>query len=168
MPGVEVRAVAPDDWAVVKQLRLAALQDAPLAFGSTYEREVDRTETEWRERLGQFDGARFVAYSGADPVGIAGVYLRREDRDAPGPVPELISMWVRPDFRGAGVGRVLVDAVAAWVSERGFAEVRLMVSADNPAAERFYERLGFTANGYRQPMPHDDSRDELEMTRSLR
>ena len=42
-----------------------------------------------------------------------------------------------------------------------------MVATDNPEAERFYERLGFTRNGYRQPMPHYPDRDELEMVRSL-
>lgn len=164
---VEVRTVHPDDWELFSRLRLAALQDTPTAFASSYEREADRTEEQWREWLGRSDGARFLASTAGEPSGIAAVYLRREERDAPDPVPELVSMWVRPEHRGMGVGRTLVDAVSGWVAERGHAEVRLMVAADNPAAERFYERLGFTRTGYTQPFPHDDARSEHEMSRSL-
>jgi len=165
---VEVRTVHPDDWELFSRLRLAALQDTPTAFASSYEREAGRTEAEWRGWLGRTDGARFVASEAGAPSGIAAVYLRRDERDDPSPVPELVSMWVHPDRRGRGVGRVLVDAVAGWVAGRGFAEVRLMVAADNPLAERFYERLGFTRTGYTQPFPHDDARIEHEMTRPSR
>jgi len=164
---VEIHVVSPEDWGSFSRLRLAALQDTPLAFGSTYEREADRTEAQWRERLGRSDGARFLASTAGEPSGIAAVYLRREERDGPGPVPELVSMWVHPAHRGWGVGRVLVDAVEGWVAGRGFAEVRLMVTADNPTAERFYERLGFTRTGHTQPLPHDPSRLEHEMVRPV-
>lgn len=164
---VEVREVTPDDWELFRRLRLAALVDAPLAFGSTYEREADRSESEWRGRLAWTHGVRFVAYADDEPVGIAGVYLRHEGRDVLGPVPELVSMWVDPAHRSAGVGRALVDAAASWVVHRGLEELRLMVSADNPDAERFYERIGFVRNGYTQPFPHDESRDEHEMARLI-
>lgn len=163
MTHVDVRSVRPDDWQLWSELRLAALRDAPLAFGSSYEREAGRTEEEWRGWLGRDDGARYLALVDDEAAGIAGVYLRQ---DADGPVPELISMWVHPDRRGSGVGRVLVDAVADWVAGRGFGEVRLMVATENSAAAAFYERLGFAANGYQQPFPHDPSRTELEMARA--
>ena len=55
----------------------------------------------------------------------------------------------------------------AWVAQHGFDEVRLMVAAENQSAERFYEQLGFTRTGYTQPLPHDDSRDEHEMSRPV-
>jgi len=164
----EVRTLTPDDWGLFRRLRLAALRDAPLAFGSTYEREASRTEEQWRERLGWVDGERFVAYVEGEPAGIAAVYLRKEERDDPGPVPELVSMWIHPDHRRRGVGRVLVEAVIGWVGGRGHDEVRLMVSADNPAAERFYDTIGFARNGYTQPFPHDAARSEHEMVRRVR
>ena len=164
--GVVVRTVTGDDWELFRRLRLAALQDAPLAFGSTYEREVGRAEAEWRDRLGLPDGTRLIAYVGDEPAGIAGAYLRTEERDD-GPVAELVSMWVDPAHRTSGVGRVLVESVVDWVAGRGLPEVRLMVAAENQAAVRFYERLGFRRNGYTQPLPHDESRLEHEMVRSL-
>jgi ribosomal protein S18 acetylase RimI-like enzyme len=167
MSPVDIRTARPDDWELFSGLRLDALKDAPLAFGSTYESEAHRTEDEWRDWLGRADGARLIAYVDDEPAGIAAVYLRQEERDDPGPVPELVSMWVHPGHRKSGVGRALVDEVVAWVAQHGFDEVRLMVAAENDAAERFYERIGFSRTDYSQPLPHDETRTEHEMTRPV-
>lgn len=165
--GVDIRAIGPDKWELWSELRLAALRDAPLAFGSTYESEAEQTEDEWRAWLGRADGAQLVAYVDDEPAGIAAVYLRQEERDDPGPVPELVSMWVHPDHRATGLGAALVDEGAAWVAQHGFDEVRLMVAAENEGAERFYQKIGFRRTGYTQPLPHDESRDEHEMSRPV-
>jgi ribosomal protein S18 acetylase RimI-like enzyme len=161
-----VHPVTPDDWELWRRLRLGALQDAPLAFGSSYELEADRTEADWRGRLARLPGKRFFAYVADEPAGIAGVYLRTEDRDT-APVPELISMWVHPAHRTSGVGRALVDEVVRWVAAQHFDEVRLMVAVENDEALGFYRALGFAETGYTQPLPHDASRVELEMARPI-
>jgi ribosomal protein S18 acetylase RimI-like enzyme len=161
---MEIRVPGPDDWAAVRDLRLAALQDTPLAFGSTYELEAPRTESDWRGWLSRTDGERYVAYDDEGAVGLAAVYLRVEPE---GLVPEIVSMWVHPRGRGQGVGRALVDMASRWVAARGYDEVRIMVTYENTAALGFYERLGFTQTGFEQPVPHDDTRMELEMSRPV-
>ena len=50
---------------------------------------------------------------------------------------------VDPEFRGGGVGRVLMVAAEAWLAERGVPKLNLMVRHDNAAALAFYERLGY-------------------------
>lgn len=95
---VSVRATGPGDWELVRDVRLAALRDAPDAFASTYEREAAYTEEQWR---GWFSDrfAMFLAHleDRAKPAGLAGVFDRDDGAD-------LVSMWVRPDARGRGVG----------------------------------------------------------------
>jgi hypothetical protein len=72
---VSVRAIGPGDWELVRDVRLAALRDAPGAFASSYEREAVYSEEQWR---GWF-GDRFAMFladlpARAEPAGLAGVF----------------------------------------------------------------------------------------------
>jgi GNAT superfamily N-acetyltransferase len=52
-------------------------------------------------------------------------------------------VYVRPAWRGKGIGRALVAALLAE-ARRNFTRVRLR--AENPDAARLYESLGFAPN----------------------
>jgi GNAT superfamily N-acetyltransferase len=154
---VSVRTVADGDWELMRDVRLAALQDAPDAFGSTYAREAGFTEEQWRGRISA-RSVTFFAYADdrAEPAGLAGVY--EEDGAA-----ELVSMWVRRVARGRGVGEALVGAAADWARDRGYGALYLWVTESNEPARRLYERSGFTATGERQPLPSNPALTELRM-----
>jgi RimJ/RimL family protein N-acetyltransferase len=134
---VEVRQLGPEDWKVLRELRLSALLDAPSAFYSTYEDSVGRDESGWREW--PHNGAAFAAWSDGEPVGMVGLFRHDDD---PG-VTELIAMWVSPAARGTGAADALVGAVLAWAERAGCAAVDLEVAARNASAERCYARNGF-------------------------
>ena len=151
----------------LKVLRLAALADAPTAFGSTYADEARRPEEFWRGRAAR--GATgeasvlFVADRGDELVGLAGGY-----RPEPfAGVIELVSMWVHPEARRHGVAVGLVDAVIDWADTAGVVAVELWVTESNRAAAALYERCGFGPTGRRQPLPSDPSLDEVQMRRPL-
>ena len=55
----------------------------------------------------------------------------------------LEDLYVSDDARGAGLGRVLVDAAAERARARGCARVELDVSDANPPALALYEAAGF-------------------------
>lgn len=148
----------PDDWAIFRRVRLAALQDAPLAFGSSYEREVEADEAGWRKRLA--GRAQFVAELEGKVAGTAGGI----HQDA---YVALISMWVAPWAREKGLGEALVNAVLGWARGEGRDEVRLWVVVDNPAARRLYARCGFVPTGATQPVNPGETRIELEMQRPV-
>jgi ribosomal protein S18 acetylase RimI-like enzyme len=161
---VLVRAATPDEWQVLRDIRLTALRDTPSAFGSTYATEAVRPEQHWRDRAAR--GSNFLAYlpevSTAEPVGLAGGYL-----ETPG-IAELVSMWVSPQARGRNVGEALIARVAEWANaQAGVTVLHLWVTEANKPARRLYERCGFTSTGERQPLPSDPSLDEVAMSRRL-
>lgn len=154
---VLIREVAPDDWQLLRDIRLTALLDAPSAFGSSYEREAGFTEADWRERI-ETGAVNFLAYlPEVSPAGLAGSF---EDR--PG-VAELVAMWVAPAARGRGTGEALIDAVVNWAKNHDYREVHLWVTESNVPARGLYERCGFVPTGERQPLPSNPSLPEIGM-----
>jgi GNAT superfamily N-acetyltransferase len=160
---VLVREVGEEEWAVLREVRLAALSEAAYAFGSTYAREAAFTEETWRSRLASRHVTFFAFAAEADasePAGIAGVY--EEDG-----VADIVAMWVRPTARGKGVGEALLAAAGDWAKAHDYDTVYLWVTESNSPARRLYVRCGFTATGDRQPLPSDPSLTESRMRRSL-
>jgi len=156
---------------VRRDVRMDALSDAPSAFGSTLSDERRLTESEWRSRLA--GRVQLVARSthrewrraAGIVVGTVGVI-----DDGDGRAPELISMWVHPEWRQRGVGTLLVEAIIDWVRTEGPAQgggaLRLWVSDGNLAAERLYARHGFVRTGETQPIRAEEP-DRLEFAMTL-
>jgi RimJ/RimL family protein N-acetyltransferase len=142
-----------------REVRLAALRDAPYAFASTHERERTVDEEHWRERLA--NRAQFAAVLDGEIVGTAAGI------DSDPTTAALISMWVAPRARGKGSGHLLVDAVLDWARKAGYGSVSLWVADGNQAAERLYLRCGFTRTGAVQPIHPGKARAEYEMSRPL-
>jgi ribosomal protein S18 acetylase RimI-like enzyme len=63
------------------------------------------------------------------------------------PDAELLSIAVEGSRRSSGVGTGLATAVGRELGRRGVRECRVIVGADNPVGNRFYERLGCDRRG---------------------
>lgn len=63
--------------------------------------------------------------------------------DAEKGVCEMKRLYVRPAWRGAGVGRALAEAVVEAAQRQGFQIMRLDTVASMTAARRLYRALGF-------------------------
>jgi ribosomal protein S18 acetylase RimI-like enzyme len=153
-----VRRAVLGDEPILREVRLQALSDAPDAFGSTYEREVARTKSEWQRWLSV--GAIFILY---EPEGARGMVAGLHDEADPA-VVHLMAMWVHPKVRGSGGAAELVAAVVAWSRSESAKSVRLKVIQGNERARGFYERMGFRTTG-REEMRLRDGRVEVEMER---
>jgi len=177
---VRVRRLEPDDWEAFRTARIAALRDAPTAFGSTAAQAEAMEEAEWRRRLagGSTFGAEIVPPGGGPApltdgatlwphpiVGISGGFV--EDPASEAGTVELVSMWVHPSARGRRVGEALVEAVVAWAVAGGAAQVHLWVTEGNASALRLYQRCGFDPTGETAPLPSDPRLTELGMLRRL-
>jgi GNAT superfamily N-acetyltransferase len=152
---VAVREVSPDDWETFREIRLAALREAPNAFASTYAQEAPLAPEQWRGRI----GARSLPAVPA-PAGLVGVY--EEDG-----IADVISMWVRPSARGQRVGEALISATADWAKVHDHDALFLWVTESNEPARRLYQRYGFSPTGDRQPLPSNPDLSEIRMRRPL-
>jgi GNAT superfamily N-acetyltransferase len=139
--GLAVRVAEPDDWQALREVRLAALRDAPDAFYATYEQTVHRPEADWRAWPNR--GVGFLAWLAGEPVGMVGVATAAADPAR----ADLFAMWVAPPIRGSGAADALVAAALDWAREHGCASVDLEVAPGNDRAERLYARHGFVPSG---------------------
>jgi ribosomal protein S18 acetylase RimI-like enzyme len=80
---------------------------------------------------------------------------------------ELEFLFVLPDRRRSGFGRMLVDAVLAWAEELGAQQVWLEVRSSNQAAQSLYRGCGFTSRGSRPGYYANPREDALLMGHQL-
>ena len=138
-----IRRIKKGEWELFKQVRLAALKEAPYAFGSTYEGALERSTQRWVDQAdGSAEGemrATFLAFSGDCPVGITALY-RNANRVNEG---EVLQVWVAPDARATGLAQRLVETTLAWAEKQGVETVLATISKSNLGAVAFYEKCGF-------------------------
>jgi len=146
-PPPNVRRLEPAEWPIYRELRLRALADSPDAFGSTLVVEQGRSAEDWASRLTR------DATSGLDhpliaevahaAAGLAWARVDASDRS----IVNVYQMWVAPEFRGQGAGRLLLRAAVDWARSLDATSVQLGVTCGDTPAIRLYTREGFTPFG---------------------
>jgi [ribosomal protein S18]-alanine N-acetyltransferase len=81
---------------------------------------------------------------------------------------DVLTIGVRPESQGRGIGAALLTALLDEAAARGCVEVFLDVRADNDRARRLYERFGFTAVGLRKRYYQPSGVDAIVMMRESR
>ena len=154
---VQVRRLADQDWKTLRDVRLAALADAPYAFWATFQEESLFGQDQWRRFL---KAATWWTASRDDRVvGVVAVLNRSETPDE----AELIAMWVAPDERRRGTAARMLQAACEWVRAAGTQTLTLWVTEGNDPAKRLYESLGFQPTGERADLPHAAATGEERM-----
>lgn len=152
MTAFTLRRVRAGDGPAIRKVRLRALETDPASFGSTYQREAAFSPADWEEWAAAHAAgdqtATLLALRGDEPLGIVGAY--RE----PGDVFHVFSMWVAPEVRREGVGRMLLGGVETWIAACGGSRIRLSVTDEAAAARRLYESAGYEPDGRRDDSPH--------------
>ena len=157
-----VRALTTEDWPMWREVRLAALTEAPEAFTSRLEDWRNGGETRWRARFETPDSHNVVALLNGRPVGMAS--------GIPGDdgVGELRSVWVAPRARGRRVGDRLIAAVQDWAVRSGRSALKLAVIPGNEPAVALYRRHGFVTTDEPGNSLPDGVTRERTMTKPLR
>jgi ribosomal protein S18 acetylase RimI-like enzyme len=160
-----IRHLAPEDFEFFRRIRLEALRAEPAVFASSAEDWEKLPDEEWRRRLTV--NAVFVDFIEGEPVAIMG--LIRQSASKMAHRATIVMVYVRKDRRGAGHAQALLDALVRHACEAGIRQLELAVSAENPAAIRFYRREGFVEAGRIAGGTIHEGReiDEILMTRHI-
>ena len=96
-------------------------------------------------RLSEDDSAVFLAFECDDVVGFAVVYA---DGSPFRVFPEkayIRNMFVRKEFRGAGIGSQLLEEVLSWADESNLSWIEAYAYSENNDGLDFWEKKGFTS-----------------------
>lgn len=105
--------------------------------------EFELTWRAWQVAFREGTDFHFVVRSATNNsfIGLTGVHKAQT------PTPEL-GLWVREELHGQGYGREMIQAVAAWATQRGNVEYfRYPVARENTASRRIAQGLGGTVAG---------------------
>ena len=148
LPIVLTEAVSEADFAAARVLfrEYAAGLGVDLCFQG-FEAELGSLP----EMYGAPEGCLVVARAGGRPVGCGA--LRRLGA---GESCEMKRLYVRPEARGTGLGRILTESLIAKGRGLGYAVMRLDTLVHMTAARRLYRSLGFVeiAAYYDNPLPN--------------
>lgn len=116
-------------------LNSRAFADHPEQGGLTQHDLDDRKAESW------FNAGDFLILRDGDAM-IGFCWLKITESEEGG-LGEFYAVGIDPDRQGEGLGRVLMDAGFARLSERGIRTANLYVEADNEPALALYDRYGF-------------------------
>jgi GNAT superfamily N-acetyltransferase len=88
-------------------------------------------------------GGVLVVEMRGEVVGVCQLVIFRHLQSRGGLCAEIESVHVHPDWRGQGIGHLLMESALATARDLGCYRVQLTSNNGRPEAHRFYESLGF-------------------------
>ena len=135
---MHIRPTTASDWPALKAARLAALLDAPTAFGASHASAAAFSDADWQQRaVSTPQRTFFLAFDGEQAIGLAAQVVANNGEC------HLIAMWVQSKYRGMAVAQGLVEAVKQGAVNNGHARLVLDVAPENARAVTFYQKQGF-------------------------
>jgi len=144
-----VRPIRMEDLDAFRAIRLEAVRDYPLAFTADLAETQGRPAEWWIDLIVRNggDGTQVIMLAdvGGELVGMTGLFTPTQPKLAH--AGTIWGVYVRPAFRGRGVGERLLRACLDWAGGKNLVTAKLSVVAGNDVARRCYERVGFTTYG---------------------
>ena len=156
------------DAAALRELRLEALQNRPIAFASDYEEESQYPLLRTEERLrDQSTSATFVAVADSKLIGMMGIFQYNHRNVKHNGM--IVAVYVQPAWRGKNISGQMIEICMNWARERSIKFIKLGVESRNISAINSYLRAGFKIYGVESQVIHYEGKyyDELLMSRDV-
>ena len=142
---LDIDAVLPDEQRAIYEhlMDICRMDDTLYSYLNTRIAEVDGNRV---GALVAYDGARYAALR-AKTFGLvqqtSGMDLSRNAMETGPGEFYLDSMTVLSDYRGFGIGKMLMRDRMDYAFYNGFQKVTLLVDKDKPRLQHYYQSLGF-------------------------
>lgn len=153
-----VRRLIPREWAILRQIRLEAVQAEPNVFVRPFEDEAQTTEAEWIERLGDDDRAYFGLFHYDEIVGLSGI-ARHSDDPAIG---VMVASYIQTTHRGLGLSNLFYQARIDWALKKNLRKLIVSHQKSNEASRAAIQKHHF-APTYREMKTWPDGRTEEQL-----
>lgn len=139
---IKTRIATPEDWQVLKNIRLLALDsdDAEMFGPKITAIDKARSDEDWKAELNPDKKDQFylLSFSGQDAIGMLKVSYYREADDW-----YISSAYTKEDSRGKVFPRAVIALIIEEVKKRGGSKLGIGVRKINVRSMRLYELLGF-------------------------
>ena len=130
-------------WDEYKQLRIEALEKVPQAFLDEPSQAKNLPEQEWQRKM---KNMHFAEVNG-ELVGMVGAY--QEEKKKLKHILNIVSVYVKPSFRGQGIGKALLQQVIETAKKnQEIKKILLGVVTTQEPAHALYKSLGFNQVGH--------------------
>lgn len=144
---MSVKKLTKYDAEDYRQIRLEALDKNPDSFGTTYQEEVIKTIEQFRARI-PVDNNNFILGCFEDKNLIGIVAFQQESRIKLRHKAYISSMYVQQEYRGKGVGKLLLNELIEKAKIMKDVEILLIdIVKSNFLAKPLYLSLGFQIYG---------------------
>ncbi len=137
---IQFQKATISDASRLRQIRLAALKDAPYAYGAKYEVDKDKPISVWQESL-EISNWFFASIDGVD-IGLVGVEKAGTDRLSD---CWIFGWWIAEQYRGKGVVKLMLEEIDKFCLENNWLHQGLGVWPENQRAVAAYIKLGFVS-----------------------
>ena len=143
---LEIDAVLPDEQRAIFEhlIKICRMDDTLYSYLNTRIAEIDDNPV---GALVAYDGARYSALR-AKTFGLvqqtSGMDLSHNAMETGPSEFYLDSMAILSDYRGIGIGKLLMRDRVDFAFNNGFQKVTLLVDKEKPRLQQYYESEGFT------------------------
>jgi len=142
---LQIKKLPPERWKEFKEIRLYALENDPLAFGSSYEEEINFHDDLWKSRL---KNALFAVHDDR-PVGM--VVFLINPKTKLNHVAEIFGVYVKEEYRGKKIGKQLIESAINLIRQnKSVIKIKLTVTDVQDSAIKLYSSFGFKVVGRHQ------------------
>jgi ribosomal protein S18 acetylase RimI-like enzyme len=156
-------------WQEYREFRLESLRTDPHAFGARLQDMIQKPDSFWKERLANLSEAEgnnllFVETEGE----LAGLIGSVVDPAGDPSSPKIISVWVKPKFRGQGISNILMKEILLRLKNQPqFKKAHLGVKPEQESATALYLKFGFIKIEEKKTVEYGKEDVEYIMERKL-